>query len=147
MPTRIFILTYACVVLESGCLTARAGRDRVLGTHTAWLAKLRKTIPVLLTLGEPILQSHKGCHKPLLWPHAHITRDFLAQCWEHTIPLHSPVLEASLGLSCFYTGGGHLLDCLWCSGHTLHTVHLTYTSDPTTFGSCHECQKKPTDKN
>lgn len=25
--------------------------------------------------------------------------------------------------------------------------HLTYMTDPAAFGACHECQKKPTDKN
>lgn len=44
MQTCMFILTYVCVVLEPGLLTARVGRHRMLGICIAWLAKLREVL-------------------------------------------------------------------------------------------------------
>lgn len=96
MPTCMFILTYICVVLERRWLTARAGRDRMLGSYAAWLVKLRecwKMSPVLITLNEPVLKSLKVCHEcfcghiltswEILWHSAESTPPhYTPQCWE-----------------------------------------------------------------
>lgn len=68
MPICMFILTYVCVVLEPSWLTASVGRDEI-GCWASALpgqpnsGKCWEMIPVLLTLGEPMLKSLKGHHK------------------------------------------------------------------------------------
>jgi len=64
---------------------------------------------------------------------------------------HHPIMFPSVGSIL----GTEALLCRWGlspplalmqSTYIAYRVHLTYMSDPATFGSCHESQKKPTDE-
>lgn len=125
------------------------GWDRMLGICITWPAKLRKVLgndPSIANTGWAHAEVTQRTSQVVLWPRTHIMRDSLAWCWEHTTSLHSAVLGASSGPSCCYAGGVIPWLAFMQRTYVAYRVHLTYMSDPATFGSCHDSRKKHTDK-